>query len=260
MSLKQAVDFRNRLKRGEVVFGTFCKTTSPEMIECIGYSGFDFCIIDQEHGPVGMETLQNLTRAAELSGVCPIVRSASIDELGIAHPLDAGVAGVQVPQINSLDQALRVVRYSRFYPQGSRGVCRFVRAAQFSNLQRDKYFLESNESLVILQLEAMAMDSYEEIARLPTIDVFFIGPYDISQAVGKTGQIESPEVQTVVRSIISLVKKYNKAVGIFCDTPNQVEHWVNCGVQYIAYSVDLGLFLEKCKTMVQQLKSLRLSR
>ena len=59
--------FRNRLRQGDVVFGVFCKTTSPEMIECLGYAGFDFCILDQEHGPIGMETLQNLVRAAEMS-------------------------------------------------------------------------------------------------------------------------------------------------------------------------------------------------
>ena len=112
----QATNLRRRLRDGDVLFGIFCKTTAPEMIECIGHAGFDFCILDQEHGPVGMETLQDLTRAAELSGVAPIVRVGSIDEVGVSHPLDLGVAGVQVPQINTLDAAKRVIELARFAP------------------------------------------------------------------------------------------------------------------------------------------------
>jgi len=143
---------RDKITSGGVVFGVFCKTTSPEMIECLGYSGFDFCILDQEHGPVGMESLQCLARAAELSGICPIVRSSEIDESGISHPLDVGVAGVQVPQVNSLEDAKKVIQFSRYAPNGRRGVCRFVRAARYSDMDRAEYFKRSNETLIILQL------------------------------------------------------------------------------------------------------------
>ena len=169
--------FREKLRSGEVVFGVFCKTTCPEMIECLGHAGFDFCILDQEHGPIGMEALQNLVRAAEMSGICPLVRSGEINETGISHPLDVGVAGVQVPQVNSIEDAHRVISLARFAPRGKRGVCRFVRAARYSDMERSEYFKKANDTVIILQLEGAAISAYREVVKLEDVDVFFIGPY-----------------------------------------------------------------------------------
>lgn len=249
-------NFRNRIKNGEVVFGVFCKTTAPEMIECLGYAGFDFCILDQEHGPVGMVTLQNLIRAAELSGICPIVRTGSIDEVGVSHPLDVGAAGVQVPQVNSLDDAKRAIDLARFSPDGHRGVCRFVRAARFADMDRAEYFKAANESLIILQLEGSALEAYKDIVKLPQVDVFFIGPYDISQSLGMTGQVDAPEVQAKIREIIAIAKANGKVIGIFADTPEQVRRWVAAGCQYIAYSVDYGIFYSACKELRSKIASI----
>jgi 4-hydroxy-2-oxoheptanedioate aldolase len=247
-------EIRHRLHNGEVLFGVFCKTTSPEMIECLGYSGFDFCILDQEHGPIGMETLQNLVRAAEASNICPIVRVQEINELGISHPLDVGAAGVQVPQVNSFADAKRVIELSRFAPRGKRGVCRFVRAARFSGLDRNEYFSKANETIIILQLEGSAIDAYKEVVKLEDVDVFFIGPYDISQTLGMTGQIDAPEVQKKIKEIISIARTNGKAVGIFADTPEQVRRWIEAGCQYIAYSVDYGIFLDAARKLNMVLK------
>lgn len=249
-----AQQIRERLRRGDVVYGVFCKTSSPEMIECLGYAGFEFCILDQEHGPVGTETLQNLIRAAELSGICPIVRAQEIDEVGVSHPLDVGASGVQVPQVNSLVDAKRVVELSRFAPLGKRGVCRFVRAARYSDIDRAEYFRLANQTLIILQLEGSAIDTYRQVVELEDVDVFFIGPYDISQTLGMTGQIDAPEVQAKIREIIEIVKSRGKAVGIFADSQEQVKRWVAAGCQYIAYSVDYAIFLNAAKMLHADLK------
>jgi len=248
--------FREKLQKGDVVFGVFCKTTAPEMIECLGLSGFDFCILDQEHGPVSMETLQNLTRAAEMSGICPFVRAGEINESGISHPLDIGISGVQVPQVNSLADAKRVIELARFAPRGKRGVCRFVRAAGYSNMDRQAYFAAANETIIILQLEGSAISAYKEVVELPDVDVFFIGPYDISQTLGLTGQIDAPEVQAKVQEIIGIVRSAGKAAGVFADTPEQARRWIKAGCQYIAYSVDYGIFVDACKSLNRTLQSL----
>lgn len=245
--------FREKLQKGEVVFGVFCKATAPEMIECLGLAGFDFCILDQEHGPVGMETLQNLIRAAEMSGICPLVRAGEINESGISHPLDVGIAGVQVPQVNSLEAAKRVIELARFAPRGKRGVCRFVRAANYSNMDRQEYFSAANETIIILQLEGSAISAYKEVVTLQDVDVFFIGPYDISQTLGMTGRIDAPEVQDKVREIIGIVRSAGKAAGIFADTPEQAKRWIEAGCQYIAYSVDYGIFMDACKGLYSNL-------
>ena len=248
--------FRQKIRDGKVVFGVFCKATSPEMIECLGYAGFDFCILDQEHGPVGMETLQGLIRAAEVSGVCPIVRTQEVNEVGVSHPLDIGAAGVQVPQVNSIEDAKRAISLARFAPKGSRGVCRFVRAARFTNMGRAEYFSKANETVIILQLEGSALDAYKEIVKLDDVDVFFIGPYDISQSLGMTGQVDAVEVQAKIREIIAIAKENHKAVGIFADTPEQAKRWIEAGCQYIAYSVDYGIFYSACVELSRKLKEL----
>lgn len=250
-----AQKFREKINVGDVVFGVFCKTTAPEMIECIGHAGFDFCILDQEHGPIGMETLQNLVRAAELTGLCPIVRAGEIDEIGISHPLDVGAAGVQVPQVNSLADAKRVVELARFAPYGKRGVCRFVRAARFTQIDKKEYFRLANETVIILQLEGAAINVYREVVKMKDIDVFFIGPYDISQTLGKTGQIDDPEVQLRIREIIGIVRDAGKSVGIFADTIDQAKRWVEAGCQYIAYSVDYGIFYSACRQLKMRLEA-----
>lgn len=248
---------RERLRRGEVLNGIFCKTTAPEFVECLGYAGFDFCILDQEHGPAGFETLQHAIRAAETAGVMPVVRTRDAQEASIAPPLDLGAAGVQVPQVDSPETARTIVRSARFAPAGQRGMCRFVRAARFSAMERNAYFAAANEALVVLQLESTELDAYEQIAGLAGIDILFIGPYDLSQKLGVPGEIDHPRVQATIKTIIELIKANGKTAGIFADTPEQARLWIGLGCQYLAYSVDTGLFYNACRQTVQALKEIQ---
>jgi hypothetical protein len=112
-----------------------CKTTASDFIEVIGHAGFDFCILDMEHGPAQLETVGHLIRAAEVSGVLPIVRTRDKTPESVAQPLDLGAAGVEVPQVASAEEAKAIVAAARFVPLGHRGVCRFVRAAKFSAMR-----------------------------------------------------------------------------------------------------------------------------
>ena len=251
---------RERLNNGDVLIGVFCKTTAPDFIEIIGYAGFDFCILDMEHGPVQLETLQNLIRAAEGSGMLPIVRTRCLSPDSVAQPLDLGAAGIQVPQMASKADAESVVDAVKFAPLGHRGVCRFVRAAKHSATDREAYFAEANESLIILQLEGTCLGEYEKIAEVPGVDILFIGPYDLSQALGLPGEIEHPRVLEAIRVIIAVAKRKGKTVGVFADSPSQAQRWIAEGVQYIAYSVDVGLFYTVCRDTVNALRTLRKQR
>jgi 4-hydroxy-2-oxoheptanedioate aldolase len=245
---------RERLKNGDVFIGIFCKTTAPEFIEVIGHAGFDFCILDMEHGPANLETLQNLIRAAEVSGVLPIVRTRDMCAESVSQPLDLGAAGIQVPQVASKAEAEAVVDAAKFSPQGHRGVCRFVRAANFSALDRAAYFPQANNALVILQLEGTHLGEYDKIADIPGVDILFIGPYDLSQSLGIPGQIEHPRVLEEMRKIIAVAKGKNKTIGVFADSLTQTQRWIDAGVQYIAYSVDVGLFYAACRDTVQSIR------
>jgi len=138
--------FKEKIKNGSVV-GPFCKTLDRAFLETIGYSGFDFCIIDMEHGPVTINKLQDLIRACYSVNLLPIVRVVDISEDFIGRALDSGAAGVQVPMVSDKESAKKVIKLAKFSPLGDRGVCRFVKAAQYSTMERFQYFKEANETM-----------------------------------------------------------------------------------------------------------------
>ncbi len=246
-------DFRKKISRG-VVLGPFAKSSDPAFIEIIGYSGFDFVILDLEHGPNTVLGLQNLIRAAQVTGLLPLVRVKVDTPSLIGEVLDVGACGIQVPMISSKRDVEAVIERARFAPLGMRGVCRFVRAAAYSSTDRFRYFSESNEALIVLQLEGReAIENLDEILSVAGVDIIFVGPYDLSQSLGIPGDVDNPRVAGVMRSIVDRCIKRNIVVGTFVDTIENARKWREAGVRYLCYSVDVGLFTEKCREVVESL-------
>lgn len=248
--------FREKLKDG-FVLGPFSKTCDPALIEIMGYSGFDFVIIDLEHGPNSVETVQNLVRAAQVSGVLPIVRVKESNPSIIGEVLDIGAGGIQVPQIISKEGAEEVIKLAKYSPEGMRGICRFVRAAGYSSVDRYRYFKEANESLIILQLEGVeAICNLDEILTVPGIDIIFIGPYDLSQSLGVPGQVDHPLVCNKMAEIADKCKNRGIVAGTFVDSIENANKWKNQGIKYISYSVDMGIFMESSRNIVKTIRDL----
>ena len=250
------------LKEGGLVIGPFMKFTDPAAVEIAGYAGFDFVIIDTEHGPVSIQTAQNLIRAAEVAKITPIIRVAENNPSFILRALDIGAQGVEIPQISTKEDALRAVRSVKFSPQGERGVCRFVKAAGYSSFDRYRYFKLSNEqTLVIVHIEGVeGVKNLKEILTVKDIDVIFLGPYDLSQSCGVTGQVNHPAVVEKMQESVKLSRGENVAVGTFVDNLEDAKRWINLGVQYISFSVDVGIFYEACSGIVKSLKSLAIEK
>ena len=171
MNIGMIRGFKQKLK-DDFVTGIFSKTSDPAFIEIMGRGGFDFVIIDLEHGPNNVRTVQNLLRAAEVTGIFPIVRVKEDNASLIGEVLDIGACGIQVPHVNNAVLAKEVIKLSRFAPLGMRGVCRFVRAADYSSVDRFRYFNEANEAIVVLQIEGLEgienIDGFKsEICKIP---------------------------------------------------------------------------------------------
>ena len=248
--------FKKRLNERKPVYGLFMKSTDPAFIEVAGYSGFDFVILDMEHGPASFSELQNLIRAALLANIIPIVRTSDSTEVSIAKPLDLGALGVQIPQVTSRKMAEACIKAARFFPKGERGVCRFVRAANYSSLPREDYFRKANEILIIIQLEGKeAILDIDNILKVEGIDIIFIGPYDLSQSLGVPGQVSHPLVIEAMNDIVKRACSLGIVVGTFTDTLQSAEMWKKAGVQYISYSVDVGIFTSACSQLVKELKT-----
>ncbi|MGA2381647.1 MAG: aldolase/citrate lyase family protein [Spirochaetia bacterium] len=246
--------FREVMSQGMVV-GTFSKSLDPAFIEIMGQTGFDFVVLDLEHGPNTVLSLQNLIRAAEVTGLFPIVRVKQDTPSLISEVLDVGAGGIQAPNISCKEDAERVVHVARFAPLGMRGVCRFVRAASYSSLDRYEYFSQANTTVVVLQLEGVAaVRNIREILSVPGVDIIFVGPYDLSQSLGVPGDVDNPRVTEAMRTIVDECLTRNVVVGTFVDTIEGARKWRAAGVKYLCYSVDVGLFTEKCHETTRSLR------
>lgn len=253
MNEQLIISFKQKLLKGQAVFGPFMKTCDPAFAEAAGYAGMDFAILDMEHGPISVQEMQNNIRAAQIAGILPVVRVPAVTEEAIGKALDIGAAAVEIPQISSAKQAMQAVQLAKFYPQGQRGVCRFVRAAHYSAQPREEYFGTANKSMIIIQLEGQeAIDNLEEILAVPGIDIVFIGPYDLSQSLGLPGQTTHPAVIGQMEAIVKKAREKGIVVGTFTDSYESMRMWVEAGVQYISYSVDVGIFYEACAWLVRQ--------
>lgn len=227
-------------------FGPFLKCPHPEMVEAVALAGFDFAVADMEHTPIGQRDLYPLVLASERRGMDLVVRIPMKLEMYFKWCLDLNVAYIQVPFVQSREDALEATRLSYFSPAGERGLCRFVRAAEFSARDRNDYLSGANQrTKLILQIEGReGMERIDEILEVDGIDTLFIGPYDLSQSLGRPGQIWDPAVVDAMKGIIATCQAKGVRVGTFTDTPEGVAFWAAAGVQMIQYGSDLHLMMK----------------
>lgn len=245
------VRFKQKLK-DSCCLGIFSKTTDSAFVEAAGLAGLDFIILDTEHGQSSWETLHHHVRAASLTEMAPIIRVKGADAHSISCALDAGAAGVQVPNVKTPEEAKLAVNAARFHPAGSRGVCRYVRAARFGTEEKEAYFRGANEALVILQVEGLeGVKNLDAILNVEGFDVLFIGPYDLSQSAGKPGMIESPEVLALMKEISNKARARGLVLGAFSDDKNRTASMRREGFSYIAQSVDVNIFASACASLME---------
>lgn len=255
--MKNIIDkFRKAIHTGKPVYGPFMKSGDAAFVETTGYAGFEFAILDMEHGPVSLESMQNNIRAAQIAGMLPIVRVRDRMPESVSQALDIGAGGVQIPQITNAEEAREAVRAARYYPEGARGVCRFVRAANYSATERKQYFQSANEALLILQLEGKeAVRNLNEILDVKGYDIIFVGPYDLSQSLGVPGDVTNPIVTAQIQLIVKEARFRGIVVGTFLDQLDNLNLWKELGLQYFCYSVDVGIYYEACRELRQSLVS-----
>jgi 4-hydroxy-2-oxoheptanedioate aldolase len=235
--------FRERLQGGETTVGTFQIIDSPMVSEAIGLSGMDFTIIDQEHGPLTAESAVAMCAAAEQGGAAPIVRVRENTEGEIQRALDVGAAGVQIPQVETREDAEAAANAARFRPIGNRGLSPYTRAAGYTG--GDDYTDRQNEEVtVIIHIEGeRGVENVDEIMAVEGIDVLFLGPYDMSQSIGIPGQVRDERVEDLMDEVCERAAEAGKIVGTFADDPAMARRWIDVGVQYVAHYEDAPTLL-----------------
>jgi 4-hydroxy-2-oxoheptanedioate aldolase len=247
---------KERLQKGEALFGLFVNLCHPAVLEIAGLAGFDFAIIDTEHGEISSDRAVDMIRAAKLAGISPIVRVYGNQPELIAKALDIGAEGVQIPQISTKAEAEAAIQAAKFSPQGARGCNRYVRAAQYSHANKLSYFADANQATtVIIQVEGKeGIDNIAEILTVKGMDVLFIGPYDLSASLGIPGQIEHPLLLATVKKTMDMAHKAGVAIGFFVDDVASAIKWRELGVQYISIASDVGFMHEIFSAKVQAFK------
>jgi len=249
--------FKEKLKKGEKMFGPFLNMNYPAVVEIAGLAGFDFVILDNEHGEIPLESVGDLIRAAKVADIPAIVRVYEGNPELIDKALDLGADGVQVPNIGSKADAERAVQAAKFAPMGSRGCNRFVRAGKYGSIDKNQFFGKANEeTAVILQVEGQdGVAALSDILTVKGIDVLFVGPYDLSASLGIPGQVDHPKVIEQMEQIMKEAEKVGVAIGFFVDDVRKAVEWRNRGVQYVSFSSDVGELYTRFKECADYFKS-----
>ncbi len=212
---------KNLIASGKPAFGVSVQFASADIVEMIGELGFDWVMLDAEHGSITPDNIGPMVMAAELHGITPVVRPEKNDPAVINKYLDRGVMGMQVPHVNTAEEAAAVVEACRFHPDGKRGLGG-GRMADFGfGVSTSEYVKQANENmLVCVQIEDVeAIENLDEILAVEGVDVFFIGPTDLAQSLGYPGQNGHPEVQKVIQETFARIHAAGKASG----TPGAAE-------------------------------------
>jgi 4-hydroxy-2-oxoheptanedioate aldolase len=226
---------KEKLRAGEPVFGVSVMIPSPQIVEMIGATGFDWVLLDCEHGTLTLESVELMAMAAEACGITPIARPATRSAEHILQVLDRGVMGVQVPHVNTAAQAREVIAAVKFHPAGRRGLAAGTRAARYdTHGTLAEYVKAANDAtLVAVQLEEQAaIDNLDELLQVPGIDVFFIGPSDLSQSMGYPGNPQAAPVAQAIETSLRKMRAADRTPGMPA-AGEKVRDAVDQGVRYI---------------------------
>lgn len=206
---------KERLQAGETVLGVFIPMPSPEVVEVCAVAGFDFVMLDAEHGRISPTTAYPMILAAEARGVPALARVGQNDRQVILKFLDIGITGVMIPQTNTPEQAQAAVDAMRYHPRGIRGVAGGrTFGFGFGAVASELIPQLSERVLSMIQFEHIAaLDHLDALLALPEVDVLFVGPNDLSQSMGYPGQPGHPEVEAVVEQICERARGHRVALG-----------------------------------------------
>ncbi len=240
--------------------GCWLNLGSSVTAEIVGLAGFDWVLIDIEHGAGGEKDVLFQLQALEHTPSAPIVRVESSDRQRIHRVLDLGAEGIMCPRINDANEAKEVVSGLHYPPEGSRGVAKMVRATGFGQ-NFSAYREEAKDNIVgIVQIETIeVLDHLDDIAALEGVDVLFIGPADLSMAMGIFGQFDHPLFKEAISSTVNAAKKAGKATGILLFNPDDYTTYHEMGIRMIACGADATFVADGARTMVNKLHDLRSS-
>jgi 2-keto-3-deoxy-L-rhamnonate aldolase RhmA len=246
--------FRERLRSGEILAGSFVGLGSPLVTEIMGIAGFDWLVLDLEHGAGDEHVLDGQLQALARTGNAALVRVEGVEPARIQHALDHGADGVMVPRVRSVDDARLAVDCCRY--SGRRGVARYNRSWHWGLSPRTLADADA-EVVCVIQIEtAEALDAVDEIAAVDGADVLFVGPSDLSHALGLHCPPDDPRLLEHAASVADAARRHGKAAGVLVATLTQARAYGDLGFTFIGVGSDGGLLSLQATAVARGLREL----
>ena len=247
-------------EQGCQTIGTFINLGSEVSAECIGIAGLDYFIVDTEHSPFDLGETLECIRSAEIKNITPFVRIKEVSRSTILKMLDIGAKGIIVPGLKSVKEVKQIIQFGKYGPVGERGFCptRCCNYGYAESLSKglSAYLEEANEgTMFIPQCETKELLTHiETVVALDGVDGIFIGPFDLSIALGKPGQFDDPELVEAFDRVLKVCKKAHKPAFIYSTSIEDAKKRLEQGFDSIIYRADLTLLVEAYQSVLAQLK------
>jgi 4-hydroxy-2-oxoheptanedioate aldolase len=248
--------FLEALKQNQAQFGIWVSFPSSATVEALSHSTYDWMLIDAEHAPISLDTLHAQLQAASSGAIEVVVRPPECQQTLVKRLLDLGVQNFMFPMIDTPEQALAAVSYTRYPPHGVRGIAGATRASKYGRI--DQYLQTAHTQVaVVVQLESQrAIRNAKAIASVDGINACFIGPNDLAASMGYPGDLKHPAVLQAVDDAIAAVQQTGKCVGILCSSHEDAAHFYEKGVRMIACGSDARLLTRAADAMGSKLKTI----
>jgi 2-keto-3-deoxy-L-rhamnonate aldolase RhmA len=247
--------FKNRILSGANLYGIWQRMPNSVVSEVLCLTGVDFVTIDMEHGAIDIPDLRTMVPVFHKHQVPVILRVPNVNPSLISTVLDLGMDGIMVPRIDNADDARSAVNASKFVPLGARGLGGACAADHFGDISIEQFIRQENDRVItIIQIEtAQAMANLDSIVNVEGIDLFYIGPIDLSQSLGIPGQLDHPLLIETIKTIIKKVKSAGKPVGMHGINDEFIRFWNEQGVRYFTFGMDSALLKQSVRNVLHKL-------
>lgn len=242
---------RARLRAQETTFGTFLNLGNPLSSELCARAGFDWVIVDLEHGGATESELLGILHAVETTGTTAIVRPASGERLRIGRALDFGAAGIMVPRVETADEAREAVSYLRWPPDGARGLALLTRGAQLGEVGHASVSALNERVVGVIQIESpRAVEASAEIALVDGVDVLFVGPTDLSHSMGIPGRFDDPAYGRALERVVAATDAAGKVAGILLRDAGALPRHRELGFRFIGLGSDAAFVTDGARAVL----------
>lgn len=248
------------LKAGRLLMGTMlADIRQPSLMQILRNAGFDFVIIDNEHGAFSIESIADISRMARILGLTPIVRVPELAYPYIAQSLDVGSQGIMLPRVTHPDQVHQILEIMKYPPLGKRGTAMSRGQTDFRAGPLEENLAHANaNSFLWIQIEtADALQHLDEIVAIAGVDALFVGPTDLSISLGVAGQTDAAPLIDAIERVLAVCKAHGVAAAIQANDLAYARRWVERGMNILSYSSEIGLLAAAANAGIQAIRAAR---